>query len=445
MTPSTPQPVSLHRIAALWWPLAASWLFMGAELPAVTAVAARLPDARIHLAAYSGIVFPLILIIESPIIMLLSAGAALGKDWASYRLIYRYMMTISAILTGLHALIAFTPLYYPVASGIFGAPPEIIEPGRIGLMIMLPWTWTIAYRRLHQGVLIRFGQSRTVGIGTAVRLATDAVVLSLGYALKLPGIVVITLAVAASITAEAIYAGLVMRPLLRPDGELRQAVPVEPPLSLRDFLAFYFPLVMTSFIWLLTPPLTSAALSRMPNALASLAAWSPLTGLVFMLRSLGNAYNEVVVTLLDEKGASPNLRRFIWVLSLTGTAVALLFVLTPLAAFWFGRLSALDAELADLAVMGLWLALPMPALTVLQSWFQGSLMHGRKTGGISESVVLYLIGSVALLGGGVAWGGMTGLLVGAWAMLISTIVQTFWLGWRARPVMKWVAARDSAG
>jgi hypothetical protein len=60
-------------------------------------------------------------------------------------------------------------------------------------------------------------------------------------------------------------------------------------------------------------------------------------------------------------------------------------------------------------------------------------------------VVLYLIGSVALLGGGVAWGGMTGLLVGAWAMLISTIVQTFWLGWRARPVMKWVAARDSAG
>jgi hypothetical protein len=439
MTPT----LTIRRISALWWPLAASWLFMGAELPAVTAVAARLPDARIHLAAYSGIVFPLILIIESPIIMLLSAGAALGKDWPSYRLLYRYMMTVSAVLTGLHALVAFTPLYYPVARGIFGAPPEIIEPGRIGLMIMLPWTWTIAYRRLHQGVLIRFGQSRTVGIGTAVRLATDGVVLFIGYTLNLPGIVVITMAVAASITAEAIYAGMVMRPLLHPDGELRQAAAVEPALTLPSFLAFYFPLVMTSFISLLAPPLTSAALSRMPNALASLAAWSPLTGLVFMMRSLGNAYNEVVITLLDEKGSSPNLQRFMWTLSLAGTVIMLLFVLTPLAAFWFGRISALDAELADLATAGLWLGLPLPALAVLQSWFQGSLMHGRKTSGISESVVLYLVGSMVLLGGGVLWGGMAGLFVGMWATLISTVLQTIWLGWRARPVLHLVAVRDS--
>jgi hypothetical protein len=437
------QTLTTRRIAALWWPLAASWLFMGAELPAVAAVAARLPDARLHLAAYSGIVFPLILIIESPIIMLLSASTALSKDWASYRLIYRFMMITSAILTGLHALIAFTPLYYPVVRNIFGAPAEIVEAGRIGLMIMLPWTWTIAYRRFQQGLLIRFGQSRTVGIGTAVRLATDGVVLFIGYTLKLPGIVVITLAVAASITAEAIYAGIVVRPLMRPDGELRRAARIEPALTLRTFLSFYFPLVMTSFISLLAPPITSAALSRMPQAIASLAAWSPLTGLVFMLRSLGNAYNEVVVAMLDEKGSSPNLRRFIWVLSLAGTAIVLLFALTPLAAFWFGRISALDTELAGLAVTGLWMALPLPALSVLQSWFQGNLMHGRKTGGITESVVLYLIVSVLLLGGGVAWGGMTGLYVGTWAMLISTVIQTTWLGWRARPALAMVTARDA--
>ena len=78
------RPLTLARIARVWWPLAASWLLMGAELPALSAVIARLPHPEINLAAYGGVVFPLALIIESPIIMLLAASTALCKDWASY-------------------------------------------------------------------------------------------------------------------------------------------------------------------------------------------------------------------------------------------------------------------------------------------------------------------------------------------------------------------------
>ena len=65
---------------------------MGAELPALSAVIARLPNPVVNLAAYGGVVFPLALIIESPIIMLLAASTALCKDWASYRKLYRFMM-----------------------------------------------------------------------------------------------------------------------------------------------------------------------------------------------------------------------------------------------------------------------------------------------------------------------------------------------------------------
>ena len=116
---------------------------MGAELPALSAFVARLPNPAINLAAYGGIVFPLALIIESPVIMLLAASTALSKDEASYKLIRRFMMVSGAALTGLHILIAFTPLYYFVAERILGAPQVIVEPGRIGLMIMTPWTWSI--------------------------------------------------------------------------------------------------------------------------------------------------------------------------------------------------------------------------------------------------------------------------------------------------------------
>src|SRR5512136_2638732 len=171
------QPLTLRAIARTWWPLAASWMLMGAELPALSAVMARLPYPEINLAAYGGVVFPLALIIESPIIMLLAASTALCKDYASYVTVRRFMMIAGAALTGLHILIAFTPLYYVVVESILGAPAVIVEPARIGLMIMTPWSWSIAYRRFQQGVMIRFGRSHTVGTGTVVRLSVDMVVL----------------------------------------------------------------------------------------------------------------------------------------------------------------------------------------------------------------------------------------------------------------------------
>jgi len=111
---------------------------MSAELPALVATMARLPDPKINLAAYGGGVFPLALIIEAPIIMLLAASTALSKDWASYQLIRRFTMTTGALLTGIHILVAFTPLYYIVVNQIIGVPPEIVAPARIGLMARLP-------------------------------------------------------------------------------------------------------------------------------------------------------------------------------------------------------------------------------------------------------------------------------------------------------------------
>ena len=81
---------------------------------------------------------------------------------------------------------------------------------------MTPWTWSIAYRRFHQGVLIRFGRSKAITIGTFIRLATDLVVLGTGFLIHtIPGIVVATSAVAMGVIAEAIYIGLVVRPVLR--------------------------------------------------------------------------------------------------------------------------------------------------------------------------------------------------------------------------------------
>ena len=172
--------LTLRQVIHVWLPLAGSWLLMGLELPAVSAFMARMPQATVSLAAYGGLVFPTSLLIESPILMLLAASTALARDEASYRLIRRFMWTAGLTLFAFHALVAFSPLFDLLAGPVLGLPPEVREPARLGLRIMLPWSLSIAYRRTQQGVLIRFGQARAVTIGTAVRLATNLSVLAFG-------------------------------------------------------------------------------------------------------------------------------------------------------------------------------------------------------------------------------------------------------------------------
>ena len=434
--------LSLRRIVKVWLPLAASWLLMGTELPMLSAFVARLADPEINLAAYGGIVFPIALIVEAPVIMLLAASTALSKDWASFKKLHNYMLVAGGLLTALHLLTALTPFYYVVVEGMLGAPAEIVEPARLGLLIMTPWTWTIAYRRLNQGVMIRFGHSNIVGIGTAIRLGVDLLVLGIGFSMKLPGIVVATSAVAAGVTSEAIYSGLRVRPILA--RELKPAPVMEPALTYRAFAAFYIPLVMTSLLTLLIQPMGSAALGRMPLALESLAVWPVVSGFIFMLRSMGVAFNEVVVALVDEPRSVNALRRFTGILTISTTAVILLIAATPLARLWLQDVSALSPELASLARTGLWIGFLLPGLNALQSWYQGVLLNSGKTRGISEAVIVFLLTTGAVLIFGVVWGKMTGLYIGLIAFSVGMIFQTLWLFIRSRAPMSLLIARDAA-
>jgi hypothetical protein len=438
---TTPPSLSLKDILHTWWPLAASWLLMGLELPALSAIVARLAEPEINLAAYGGVVFPLALIIEAPIVMLLAASTALSKDWSSYRKLYIFMMITSALLTGIHIYTAFTPFYYTVVKEWIHAPEEIIEPARIGLMIMTPWTWSIAYRRFQQGALIRFGHSRAVGVGTAIRLGADMLVLSIGYLVHtIPGIVVATSAVTVGVVSEAVYAGLRIRPVLQ--NQIKKAPSVEPPLTAWGFALFYIPLMLTSFLTLLVQPIGSAALSRMPQALESLAVWPVVTGLIFMLRSLGIAFNEVVVALLDEPLSTASLQRFVGILALGTTMMLLAVTATPLAGIWFKRVSALSPYLAQLARLGLWIALPIPALNALQSWYQGAILNSHRTRGITESIILFLGTVILVLNEGISKGYSIGLFIGLLAFAFGMLNQTLWLWLRSRPAIRATNERD---
>jgi hypothetical protein len=180
----------------------------------------------------------------------------------------------------------------------------------------------------------------------------------------------------------------------------------------------------------------------MPRALPSLAVWPVVTGLIFMFRSAGMAYNEVVVALLDEPRSTDSLRRFTYLLTGGVTLLLLILAATPLSRLWFEQVSGLSPELAGMAVTGLWFALLLPGLNVFQSWYQGAILHSRRTRAISEAVVIFLVICSGMLWAGVQWGDTTGLYVALAAFVIATFVQTLWLWVRSRPALHAAKKRD---
>jgi hypothetical protein len=429
--------LTIKQIFKTWWPLAVSWFLMALELPALSAIVARLPDPKINLAAYGGIVFPLALIIEAPIIMLLAASTALSKDWKSYTKIRRFMHTTSAFLTGLHILVVSTPLYFFVVEVLIGSPEEIVAPARLGLAIMLPWTWSVAYRRFNQGVLIRLGHSVTVGKGTSIRLSANVIVLISGYLVgTIPGIVVATTAVSAGVLSEAVYIGLKVRPVIK--NQLIPLAEVKPELSRKAFLHYYIPLALTSFITLLSQPLISSALSRMPRALDSLAIWPVLSGLLFIFRSVGIAYNEVVVLLIDKPNSYSILRKYALILVSLTTGLLLLITATPLSTFWFKHITALPSSLIPLANTALWFSLLIPGANAFQSWYQGIILHSGKTRGIPEAVFIFLAVTIITYIFGIYLINLPGLYIGALGFSLGMVSQAAWLRFRSRRALNFI-------
>jgi hypothetical protein len=416
-------------VATLWWPLALSWGMMGLEQPLVGAAVARLPEPETQLAAWGSFAFPLALVVEAPVIMLLAASTELSRDRVAYRALSRVAHGMGLVLTLLHLAVVATPLFRWLAEAVLGLPPEVHEPARLGLVLLLPWTWAIASRRFHQGVLIRHGQSNAVGWGTALRLCTCCTVLGVGLWIgRGPGVAVAATALSCGVLAEAIYAALRVRRVVR-------GLPTEPSRPLlrgRAFLRFYLPLALTPLVTLLVMPVGTASVSRMPDPLPSLAVWPMANAVVFVLQALGLALHEVMVALLDEPGARAPLRRFSIGLLLGTTVALLLLSLPPVAHAWFSVGAGLSPALAAFGASWLWLALPIPATRVAQSWYQGLLVHSRRTQAITEAVVVFAVVGVGVLVIGVRraeWDGLPVVLV---AYSLGRVAQTLWLMVRAR-------------
>ena len=142
----TTERLTYRRIFLFWGPLALTWLMMAFEQPILISFIARLNDAKYNLAAF-GIAGSFAMIIEAPIIMLMSASTALVTGRNSYRKLKRFTDILNSGITAFQLIILIPPVFNYIVIGLMEVPENVARLAHIALLIFLPWAASIGYRR----------------------------------------------------------------------------------------------------------------------------------------------------------------------------------------------------------------------------------------------------------------------------------------------------------
>jgi hypothetical protein len=412
---------------------------MSVEGPFLAAVIARLADPRYNLAAY-GVAFAFALLIEAPVIMIMSASTALAEDRVSFKRLRNFIYALNGLVTAAQLLILIPPIFRFIMLDLVAIPEVVADLTYWALWILLPWPGAIGYRRFFQGILIRGGQTRLVAFGTAIRLVTMASTgLALFFFLQPPGAWIGAASLSMGVVAEALASrfmarGSVKRLLATPErapkpgsSSGREGAFFEE-LTYGRIIRFYYPLALTSIIGLAAQPMLTFFMGRAAAPVESWAVFPVVASLTFIFRSPGLSFQEVGIALMGRQHEHFRpLARFALVLAISATGCFALVAFTPLADFWFVTLSGLSPELARYALLPTAILVPLPFLSVLLSFQRGTLVVARNTRPITIATAME-VGGIALIFPLLGWRmGMVGVTAAAISIVLGRIAANSFL------------------
>jgi progressive ankylosis protein len=408
----------------LWLPLALSMTLMMLEGPTVQGAIGRLPDPALSLAAF-GTVFGIALIIESPVIMFVSTAIALVNDAQSYYTLRRFVITVNLLLTLLTALVAWTPLFALITGDLLGLPPPIVATGRPMLQLLVFFTAAVGWRRFYQGILVRYGYTRRVTYGTAMRLLSNVVAAVVLVAWgRLSGASAGAIVLMVGVLVEAVVTYTMAIAVVRAHVLTVQSEGV--PLSMTRIVRFHTPLAATSLLSFLAQPLTVAALARLQQPQTTLAAWPVIFSVLLILRGWGLALQEITIFQARDLVRRRPLRDFSLLVAGSTSLAALLLSFTPLLDGYIRVIIGLAPDLEPFVRSGVRLTCVIPALTALTSWQRGLVVVVGSTGIIYRGMVINVGVNALSLALGVVLG-LPGIPVAALGLTAALIVEFAYL------------------
>lgn len=393
------QPLTQKDIFKFWLPLAATWLMMSLEGPYLAALIARLPEPKFNLAAY-GVAFSLAMIVEAPIIMMMSASTALVKDYKSFVALRKFNYRLSLALTFAMIVFSISPVFYFVTEDLIGLPHNVAYLTHLSIIILIPWPGAIGYRRFYQGILIRNNQTRFVAFGTLIRLISmSAVALLLYLFTQIPGAAVGASALSSAVIMEALASRIMANNILKKIKSDISSIEQTSELSQKEIFTFYYPLALTSILTLGVQPFVTFFVGQSRNALESFAVLPVVTSFVFIFRGLGLSYQEVVIALIGDKFEhAPQIKSFAIKLASFTAGTLIIIAFSPLRDLWLEGVSGLSQSLAVFAHLPLMIMSFFPAMTVLISFERAILVKNKHTKTITIGTATEFISIIIVLG-----------------------------------------------
>ena len=309
-----------------------------------------------------------------------------------------------------------------------GLPAQVTGLAHLALILLSPWPAAIGFRRFYQGILIRFNLTRRVAYGTVLRLIPMAATAVLLFLFKVPGALVGAGALSVGVICEAIATRLMTKDSIKKLFLQDNRKPKEKPLSYRFIINFYYPLALMSTLSLGVHPLVTFFMGRSRFAIESLAVLPVINSLVFIFRSLGLSFVEVIVALLGKKNQNYiPLRNFALVLGTVVVGSLSLIAFTPLADTWFRYVAGLSGELTHFAYLPTQIVAILPGLTVLISVQRGILVNNKKTGPITWATIIEVGIIIAVLFISITYMDAIGAVAPACAFTIGRLIANLYL------------------
>lgn len=388
--------LSYKKIFKFWMPLSATWLMMSIEGPFLTALIARLPNPEYNLAAY-GVAFALALIVESPVIMMMSASVALVKDNYTFYKLRNFVYSVNFLITLCILILIIPSIFFALTIDLMNLPNKVAELTHKAVILLIPWPASIGYRRFYQGIMISSNATRRVAYGTVIRMSSMfSVALILINYFQFDGVVIGASALSSGVIMEAIASRFMANHFIK-NVKQKKEVNRQNNLSYIEITKFYYPLVLTSLIALGIHPVVTFFIGQSNRALESLAVLPVLNSLVFFFRSFGLSFQEVGIALIGQHSGYYKLRNFAFGLSIAVVLGLGIISFTPLSIIWFQQVAGLSLQLAQFSILPLMLYTLFPATTVWINFQRSLMVYSRNTKPITYATIIEVLGIILTL------------------------------------------------
>ena len=416
----SPSKIGLLDLWRQFIPLSLSDVAMAFGDPMMTTALAHLPDARVNLAAV-GIAKALAVFFESPIIMILHASNALAPSGRSRRALWRFTLLAGGGLSALLLLLTLPFIFATLGGTLLGIPSQLRQTVQIVLTLMFLWPFAIAWRRYFQGLLIHTGHSQAVATASIARLVIVALVLIIGFTVRMSGALLAGTALMAGVLSEAIVVTIAARRL----GATRPPLPTDSelklPTNLKSVWNFYWPLASSMLVVWGGRAVLVGIIARAQDANIALAAWPAAWGLVLVI---ANATRMVQQVIIKNRGRVSDRLLIAFALSVGGFCSLLLLLgsTTPFGLQVVQSFVGNDLALVESIRPVLLLCAFVPLLVAVQNATQGFLVGSGQTRGVNYAT---WIGTIILLV--VAFSavqfGASGAIAAAIAMMIALAIE----------------------